>query len=344
DLHKEGPFGEYTGYYTEEFRKEIKKPWISVDRIMHRNNPILMATTLGRAVTDVNMILGFMRTASLWTELKMMRMPVKSVYMMPEACGRLWAIVSMKPRYAGHAQQVAAAVLAVSETTKGRLLTHYGTDAGRVTVVSEAAADTFRPSPDGRLVAEAKQALALPERYVLAVGARRPHKNLGSAVRAFAMIQPEVPHSLVLVGASERRYADDVAAALDELGSGVRVHELASVDERYLPALYHLAEAVVIPSLHEGFGLPALEAMVTGTPVVASDRGALPEVVGEAGILVDPTDLASLANALRRVLGDEETRDELRRRGLRRAADFTWTRSAKTASGVLRRLAKDEKS
>ncbi|MHB1416381.1 MAG: glycosyltransferase family 4 protein, partial [Chloroflexota bacterium] len=209
----------------------------------------------------------------------------------------------------------AAAVLAVSETTKGRLMTHYGTDAGRVTVVSEAAADTFQPSPDGRLVAEAKQALALPERYVLAVGARRPHKNLGAAVRAFAMIQPEVPHSLVLVGAPERRYADDVAAALDELGSGVRVHELASVDERYLPALYHLAEVVVIPSLHEGFGLPALEAMATGTPVVTSNRGALPEVVGEAGILVDPTDLAGLANALRRVLGDEETRNELRRRG-----------------------------
>lgn len=155
DLHKEGPFGEYTGYYTEEFRKEIKKPWISVDRIMHRNNPILMATTLGRAVTDVNMILGFMRTASLWTELKMMRMPVKSVYMMPEACGRFWAVVSMKPRYAGHAQQVAAAVLA-SETagygTKGVILVDEDIEADDLTGVFWALSTRYHPLRDTEIV------------------------------------------------------------------------------------------------------------------------------------------------------------------------------------------------
>jgi 4-hydroxy-3-polyprenylbenzoate decarboxylase len=155
DFRTEGPFGEYTGYYTEEFRKEIKKPWIAVQRILHRNNPVLMATTLGRSVTDVNMILGFMRTATLWSELKAMRLPVKSVYMMPEACGRFWAVVSIKPRHAGDAQQVASGVLATETAgygTKGVIIVDEDIEADDLTGVFWALSTRFHPFRDTEIL------------------------------------------------------------------------------------------------------------------------------------------------------------------------------------------------
>ncbi len=155
DLQKEGPFGEYTGYYTEEFRKEIRKPCISVKRVMHRNNPVLMATTLGRPVTDVNMILAFMRTATLWTELKGMRLPVKSVYMMPESCGRFWAIVSIKARHPGDAQQVAAGVLASHTAgygTKGVIIVDDDIEADDLTGVFWALSTRYHPYRDTEIM------------------------------------------------------------------------------------------------------------------------------------------------------------------------------------------------
>ncbi len=150
-LEKEGPFGEYTGYYTEEFRKEIRKPCVTVKRIMHRDNPVLMATTLGRPVTDVNMILGFMRTATLWTELKRMMLPVKSVYVMPESCGRFWAIVSIKARHPGDAQQVASGVLASHTAgygTKGVIIVDDDIEADDLTGVFWALSTRYHPFRD----------------------------------------------------------------------------------------------------------------------------------------------------------------------------------------------------
>lgn len=224
----------------------------------------------------------------------------------------------------------ARAVACVSNATKRALVGHYGTDPKRVWVVPEAA-DAFELSAstaDSRKLDEVRRRLGLPELYVLTVGARRPHKNLGLAVRAFALVRGEVPHSLVVVGAPERRYPDDVAAALGETGVDDRVIQIDRVAEEDLPAVYALAEAVLVPSLHEGFGLPALEAMRSGTAVIASDRTSLPEVVGEAGLLVDPGDLAAWATALRRVLLDDEFRERLRAKGRERAAGFSWRRSA----------------
>ncbi len=116
----EGPFGEYTGYYTDELFKTIKKPAIDVKRIYHRNNPILLAASVGRPVNDNHMMLAFIRNATLWTELTKMRIPgIESVYMPPEACGRFWAIVSVRQKYPGHTNQVAAAVIASHTCTYG---------------------------------------------------------------------------------------------------------------------------------------------------------------------------------------------------------------------------------
>ncbi len=116
----EGPFGEYTGYYSDEFGKEIRKPCLEVKRILHRNNPILWAMSVGRPVTDAHMLLTLTRTATLWTELETMKIPgIKSVYIPPEAAGRFWVIVSVKQMYPGHAAQVADAVIASNTGSYG---------------------------------------------------------------------------------------------------------------------------------------------------------------------------------------------------------------------------------
>jgi len=115
NFQPEGPFGEYTGYYSDEFEREIKKPCLEVKRVLHRNNPVLWATSVGRPVTDVHMLLALLRTATLWTELEQMRIPgIKSVYLPPEATGRFWAIASVEQMYPGHAAQVGNAIIATN--------------------------------------------------------------------------------------------------------------------------------------------------------------------------------------------------------------------------------------
>lgn len=120
NLQPEGPFGEYTGYYTDELNKVIKKPCLEVKRVLHRNNPILWATSVGRPVTDVHMLLAFTRTASLWTDLEQMRIPgIKSVYIPPEAAGRFWAIASVEQRYPGHSSHVGNAIISTTTGSYG---------------------------------------------------------------------------------------------------------------------------------------------------------------------------------------------------------------------------------
>lgn len=120
NFQPEGPFGEYTGYYTDEIDKVIKKPCLEVKRVMHRNNALLWATSVGRPVTDIHMLLSFTRTATLWTDLEQMRIPgIKSVYIPPESAGRFWAIASVEQRYPGHANHVANAIISTTTGSYG---------------------------------------------------------------------------------------------------------------------------------------------------------------------------------------------------------------------------------
>lgn len=219
------------------------------------------------------------------------------------------------------------AIIADSQQTADDVARHYRIPPERITVVPPGVDFTrFRPHHGGDAVASR---FGL-QRYVLFVGNVRPHKNLQVLVEAVARIDAEV--ALAVAGYRDPRYWPLVAARIERLGLTDRVRVLDYVPEEILPALYSAAIAVVVPSLYEGFGLPVLEAMACGAPVIASTAGGLREAVGEAAIRVDPGDAEALAAQLRRVIGDAGLRADLASRGLAHARAFTWDR---TARGVL---------
>ena len=228
----------------------------------------------------------------------------------------------------------AARIIAVSEHTAGDVVARLGVPRERVVVVPEAAAEHFRPEPDPAVLAAFRRANDLPERYVLFVGTLEPRKNLAGLLRAFARVAAEEPAlHLAVVGA--RGWLDDDIFALHRgLGLEARVRFAGYVAAEELPRWYQAATLFVYPSFYEGFGLPPLEAMACGTPVITSNVSSLPEVVGSAGVTVDPADEAALAAALLRVWRDEPLRARLRSDGLARAAEFSWARMARETRAV----------
>ncbi|HET8630450.1 MAG TPA: glycosyltransferase family 1 protein [Thermomicrobiales bacterium] len=220
----------------------------------------------------------------------------------------------------------AARVIAVSGHTRDELVRRLGVPAGKVRVVYNGVDPAFRPLPAAE-VARFRAARGLPARTVLYLGTLEPRKNLRGLLDAFARLDAGNDVGLVVAGAKGWLY-DDVFAAVEQLGLGGRVRFVGHVPGEELPLWYNAADVFAYPSLYEGFGLPPLEAMACGTPVVTSATSVLPEVVGDAGLLADPRDPADLATALARALGDAGLRRHLRERGPARAATFSWARAA----------------
>ena len=222
------------------------------------------------------------------------------------------------------------AVIVISESTRRDLLRFYDVAPEKVHVVLSGydAQRFFPPSspsePD-------------PDPYLLYVGNVMPHKNLGRLVDAFALIARQFPVRLVLRGGGRPRNVQLLQERIAALGIERRVEWRPYVAEEDLLALYRGARALVLPSLHEGFGLTALEAMACGTPVVASGVSSIPEVVGDAGVLVDPLDPASIAAGLRRILSEDDLCRDLRERGLKRAALFSWDATARAVQQAVAR-------
>ena len=235
--------------------------------------------------------------------------------------------------------RTAAHIITPSEFSRRDLIETYNIAPERISVTLEAAAPHFRPAPV-ETVADVKRRYGINGDYVLAVGSIQPRKNLVRLVRAYSDLrrsrsQAKLPQ-LVLVGKRAWLYGETLRAVEQ---SGVRSDVIFTgyVPERDLPALYTGALCFAYPSYFEGFGLPPLEAMRCGTPVVAADRTSLPEVVGDAGLLVDPFDTGALSAALARLCEDERLRADLRARGLARAAAFTWRETARRTLEVYQR-------
>jgi glycosyltransferase involved in cell wall biosynthesis len=217
-------------------------------------------------------------------------------------------------------------VITVSEFSRGEITELLGVLPDRVTVVPGGVDPRFSPAADA---AAARAALGLPERYVLCVASHTARKNLGALVPAARALGPE-GIEVVVAGGHRPQFARE--AGLDGLWL------LGHVDDSLLPGLYAGAEAFALPSRYEGFGLPVLEAMAAGTPVVASNTGALPEVCGSAARLVEPEGEA-VAAALGALLADARERDRLRAAGLERAGAFSWERTAREVDAVVAEVA-----
>lgn len=222
-------------------------------------------------------------------------------------------------------------IIVPSEATRRDVLRIAGYDeagAARVTVIPEAADARFRPSDRPR-----------DGRTILFVGRRDPYKNLPLLIEAFARVRAECPEAqLRVIGPPDPRYPEPEARAT-ELGVAGAIEWSGYREFEELVEAYQTAAVFAMPSRYEGFGLPALEAMACGTPVVCSDVASLPEVVGDAALLVPPNDVEALAAALTRVLREPALAAELRARGLARAASFSWRRAAEETLRVYERAA-----
>ncbi len=227
--------------------------------------------------------------------------------------------------------------IAVSESTRRDMVELLGIDEKRIDVVYNGVDEQFQPIADPRIVESFRHDHNLPAQFILFLGTLEPRKNVSTLVRAYAVARRQgVTVPLVLAGGGG--WGDlQLHRLIDELNlaSSVRLVGFVAMEDQAL--WYNAASLFAYPSLFEGFGLPVLEAMAAGTPVVTSNRSSLPEVVGTAGIMVDPTDVEQLAAAIGSVLSDEDLRLDLRSRGLERARLFTWTRTAAGTFDTFRR-------
>ncbi len=245
-----------------------------------------------------------------------------------------WYLNLAMPLYVRRATHL----IAVSEATRRDLMAAYGVPAEKITVIYEAADPRFGPR-DALEQQTIRANYGLPPAYFLYLGTIEPRKNLLRLLRAWEplYLAGEAP-PLVIVG--KRGWLSDPffeAVKRSPARKGLILTGYVLDDD--LPTLIAAATAFVFPSLYEGFGLPPLEAMACGTPVLCSDRSSLPEVVGDAALLFDPTDEEAIRAAMRRIWADEALRAELRRRGLERAKRFSWRRTAETTLQLYRRLA-----
>ena len=244
-----------------------------------------------------------------------------------------WYLNATMPLYCRRAD----AIITVSRSSKRDIVAHYGLDPAKITVVYEAAAPEFRPAAPAELEA-VRRRYGLPERFAIHVGTIEPRKNLGRLIEALQRLRDRglvVP--LVVVGARGWLY-DEFFRRLGELDIREDVYFPGFVPTADLPLLYGAATVALVPSVYEGFGLPVLEAMACGTPVVSSDRSSLPELGGDAVHYFDPYDVEEMAAAIQEVWTDAERRREMRERGLARAARFSWEQAARETLAVYERL------
>lgn len=231
-------------------------------------------------------------------------------------------------------------VIAVSEATRQDLIELYGTPPEKISVLYHGVGLAFRPITDAAKLSAVRKKYNLNEvPFVLSVGTIQPRKNYGRLIQALARLDP--PVALVIVGSKGWAY-ESVFNQIAQLGLEKRVHFPGFVDDTDLPALYSAAALFAYPSLYEGFGLPALEAMACGTPVVASNQSALPEVVGQAGLLVDPYSVDEIATALNQILTYDRLRAKLSIAGMAQAAKFTWPKMAAKLIKLYQQLLKKE--
>jgi glycosyltransferase involved in cell wall biosynthesis len=238
------------------------------------------------------------------------------------------------PRYA----RVAERILCVSDSTREHVQQYLGVPAERTETVHLGVDETFRASVPPERIAEGQRAHRLPARFFLYCGQIYPPKNFGRLLQAFARVGPSLGIHLVVAG-EHRWLAEQEIAQVERLGIQNWVHRTGWIDRDTLPAFYRLAEALLLPSLYESFGLPLLEAMASGCPVVTANRYGCRELAGDAGVLVDPEDVGGIAEGMLQIASDAALREKNIAAGRLRAGEFSWSRCAQRTLAALERAA-----
>ncbi len=221
----------------------------------------------------------------------------------------------------------ASRVIAVSETTRRDVIERYGVDADRVTTIYNGVDRWFR-APEANAVERALEQFGLRQPYFVMVGTVEPRKNHVTALRAFASFyERRRDVSLAIIG-NPGWLSEPIVEEIEKASKSMAVRYLRFVDDTWMPALYAGSVGLLAPSWYEGFGLPVLEAMACGAAVITSDRGALPEVTGDAGLIVPPGNVDELASAMVRLVDDRQLREDLSTKGVSRAEKFTWEAAA----------------
>ncbi len=248
-------------------------------------------------------------------------------------------------RYYGQvdvAARTADHIIAVSESTKRDTVRLLGVPEEKITVIYEAAHPIFKPIDGQAAMEQVRSKYNLAPNFILFVGTIEPRKNIPALLRAFRRLRDNYKMDITIALAGNRGWLDEeVDATIKELQLEASARFLGSVPNEELVYLYNAARLFVFPSFYEGFGLPPLEAMACGTPVIVSNAASLPEVVGDAGWLVAPDDIEGLTVAMYRILTDESLRREMTAKGIKRAATFSWQRAARETLDVYRKVAKN---
>ena len=237
-----------------------------------------------------------------------------------------------------HAVSGSDHIITAAEASRSSLNEHYSVDTGKITVILDGVSKSFSPRGDEE-IKDTVSKYKLQQPFILWLGTFVPHKNVITLIEAFSGLAEPVTegYTLVLAGNKTGDWEKTERAAAAS-GIGSRVHFPGFIDKEDLPALYSAAELFCFPSLYEGFGLPPLEAMACGTPVISSDSSSLPEVVGNSGLLVEPA-ADAFREAIMKVLTDEPMQSRLSQEGVRRASSFSWRRTAMETQALYRRVA-----
>lgn len=228
------------------------------------------------------------------------------------------------------AVKVSDVVLSISENTTKDLKELFPNHSSKIITTPLAADRIFQQIKDEKTLLAIKKKFSLPEHYFIFIGVPEPRKNIPSLIEAFAQARPQIPEHLVLVGGSEYGWGKlDIDALIKERGLSKKVHRLGFVEKEYLPGLLTLSTALTYIPLYEGFGIPVVEAMSCGTPVVSSKISSLAEVGKGAALLVDPYNIGDISNALIKISQDSVYREGLGQKGLVRSKKYTWEETAK---------------
>jgi glycosyltransferase involved in cell wall biosynthesis len=217
----------------------------------------------------------------------------------------------------------AMAIIADSESSKNDIIKIFGADEEKIHVVPLGITNEYAPVNDISSIEKIKNIYNIKGRYILYVGNFKPHKNIKRLIEAFVQVAKESSDVQLVLGGKRDKFTPQLEELANNLGIGDRVIFTDFIKDEDLPYLYSGAELFVYPSLYEGFGLPVLEAMACGTPVICSNTTSLPEVAGDAAILINPEDVKSISSAIITLLKDDKLREDLKIKGLNRSKEFT---------------------